>query len=129
MYLADRDGKIDVVAPPYTNNTALQVATEPGATLAGIAISNGVLFVSDTQNDEIYAYTLPLTASSTPYYTYTVQDPEAIAFDGSANLYVSNDAANRVDVYHALSPQAPPSLDYSFPSTLFQSPYGLAFGP
>ena len=130
MYVANfSSGNLNVVAPPYANNSQTTIVPAAGATLGGVAISGNTLYVSDTAHNEIYAYALPVTASSTPLHAYAATDPEAIAFDANGSLYVSNDANNRVDVYNPPSSQAALGLAFSLTGNGLSSPFGLAVAP
>lgn len=130
MYVANfSSGNLNVVAPPYANNSQTTIVPAAGATLGGVAISGNTLYVSDTAHNVIYAYALPLAANSTPLHTYAAADPEAIAFDANGFLYVSNDANNRVDVYNPPSSQAALSLAFSLTGNGLNSPFGLAVAP
>lgn len=130
MYVANSSGNIDTVAPPYASNSQTVVSPPAsGAYLSGMAISKGMLYVADTANQSIYAYTLPLSAASFPTYTYAATDPEAIAFDAAGNLYVADDLHNSIDVYNAPSLQGPLVTAYTIGGAFMQSPYGLAVGP
>lgn len=129
MYVSNSSGNLDVVAAPYANNSQITLVPAAGGSLSAVAVRGSVLYAADTANNAIYAYNLPLTAASTPFYTYTAADPEAIAFDASGYLYVSDDNSNRVDVYNPPSSQAPLQSAYSLSGNGLSGPFGLAFGP
>jgi hypothetical protein len=93
-----------VITPPGTNRAAQSfsaVATSGGCSAAGAACSTNfvvrndiqTLFVMDSSDGNVKAYTLPLTPSSTPSVAISsgVSQPRAIVADALGNLYVAND--------------------------------------
>lgn len=131
MYVANTSsGNIDVVAPPYTNNS--QVVVQPplsGAALSGAAVHNGQLFVTDPTDQRVFVYGLPLNASGAPASTFGAAHPHGIAFDAAGSLYVANAVDNRIDVYSAPFTSANPAPAFSLTNVAFNEPIGVGFGP
>lgn len=98
----------------------------PTPDIQEIAISGTTLAVASGYH-VIFAYTLPITAASTPYATFGAAGAffYGVAFDGSGNLYVTNGAAKpgSIEVFN------PPFTSASTPSLTFTSNDPNLIGP
>ncbi len=92
LYVTDADGgTVELFAPPYTG-TPTFVHLSSGATPSGDAIIGSKLFVGDAAHNTIVVFTLPLSGSSTPAFSFAANHPLEIAADVSGKLYVCSNA-------------------------------------
>ncbi|HZO92404.1 MAG TPA: hypothetical protein VFB22_01430 [Candidatus Baltobacteraceae bacterium] len=127
LYMADAGAPgVDVFAAPYTASSAV-VPMPAGATPAEVALTGSQMFVSNTSGNAIVVFTLPVSASSTPAFSFAATDPLQIAVDRSGKLYVVESAAGAIAVF------APPFSASSVPSVTLTkgllTPTGVAVGP
>jgi hypothetical protein len=97
-----------------------------GAAPSGDVIAGSRLFVADAANNVIDVYTLPVTGSSTPAFSFPANHVLEIAVDGSGNLYACSNALAAVLVF------TPPFSASSVPALTFRNglvnPVGVAAG-
>jgi hypothetical protein len=102
LYIGQEGGaQIAVLAQPYTGTPT--TVTLPGSSpqVYGLAVNGNRLYAADFNNKVVYAYSLPLSAASTPLFGIPTNTfPTGITLDANGNLYVSQNGSS-IDVYQA----------------------------
>ena len=92
-------GNIQEVSMP--GGTVTATVTPPASTsVGGMSVFNNKLYAVDASNNVVVTYSLPLTSGATPAAVYRVSGfPQAVTFDPSGNMLVSNISGSSVDIY------------------------------
>lgn len=112
-----------------TGGVLTTTLTAPAGTqFRGLAASASQLFACEflASSNNIYIYTLPLTAAATPAVTINLgtEGPEGCALDASGNLYVGAIGGHILVFSPPFSNSSVPTLTMTTPAIIF----GIAIG-